>query len=471
MSAIGPFAIPILAVGAFAATLGWFGYQHMTRTPVAAPQFVVSDPAKSDPPRKEAAGGGAPEAKPARAMPAQEEGKPPQPPAPQPGGAGAASAPPESSQPGASSSAAVAVPAAPVAPAFDVVRVEPTGETVVAGRAAPGASVELLLNGTRQSRVVADPSGLFALVPDPLPPGTHELALQVTNGDGSKIRSPQSVTVVVAANRKDPPLVTITAPGQPAVVLSRPDAPTSVASARPSPDPDKPNGEGSAAGEGAKPAAESAPPAKPRRTVQIVSVETEGAGRLLVAGSAAPAAVVRLYLNDTFIAPASAGQDGRVSFSIERGMQPGSYKVRLDDIDPVSGQVRSRAEVPFEMPQQVASAAAPDEAPASGGPAGKPPAGRLASAGEGPGDPRHAVGSPPPDGSARPGAAVLVPKINTALVSRGDSLWAISKRAYGEGPRYTVIYGANAKQIRDPNLIYPGQVFVLPADNREGDAR
>ena len=469
MSAIGPFAIPILAVGAFAATLGWFGYQHMTRPPATPPQVAVAEPVKSDPPKKEAAGG-APEAKPARAAPAQEEGKPPPPAAPQT--AGAAAAPPESPQPGAPSSAASAVPAAPVAPAFDVVRVEPTGEIVVAGRAAPGASVELLLDGARQSRVVADPSGLFALVPDPLPPGTHELTLQVTNGDGSRIRSPQSVTVVVAANRKDPPLVTITAPGQPAVVLSRPDVPTSVASAKPSPDSGKPGAEGTAAGEGAKPEAESAPPAKQRRTVQIVSVETEGAGRLLVAGSAAPAAVVRLYLNDTFIAPASAGQDGRVSFSIERGMQPGSYKVRLDDIDPVSGQVRSRAEVPFEMPQQVAGATTADEAPAAGGPATEPPSGRLASAaGEGTGNPARAGSPPPAAGTSGPGAAVLVPKINTALVSRGDSLWAISKRAYGEGPRYTVIYGANAKQIRDPNLIYPGQVFVLPADNREGDAR
>ena len=59
---------------------------------------------------------------------------------------------------------------------------------------------------------------------------------------------------------------------------------------------------------------------------------------------------------------------------------------------------------------------------------------------------------------------VVIPNINTAIVSRGDNLWRISQRIYGKGLRYTVIYGANQEQIRNPDLIYPGQVFVLPGD-------
>ena len=55
-----------------------------------------------------------------------------------------------------------------------------------------------------------------------------------------------------------------------------------------------------------------------------------------------------------------------------------------------------------------------------------------------------------------------MPEVNTAIVSRGDSLWHISKRIYGRGIRYTVIFDANAPQIRNPDLIYPGQIFVLP---------
>jgi nucleoid-associated protein YgaU len=57
---------------------------------------------------------------------------------------------------------------------------------------------------------------------------------------------------------------------------------------------------------------------------------------------------------------------------------------------------------------------------------------------------------------------VVVPKITTTTVSRGDSLWRISRLAYGLGPRYAVIYKANREQIRNPDLIYPGQIFVLP---------
>ena len=59
---------------------------------------------------------------------------------------------------------------------------------------------------------------------------------------------------------------------------------------------------------------------------------------------------------------------------------------------------------------------------------------------------------------------VLVPEINTAIVTRGDNLWRISHRTYGDGLRYTVIYGGTRDQIRDPSLIYPGQSFVLPPD-------
>jgi nucleoid-associated protein YgaU len=59
---------------------------------------------------------------------------------------------------------------------------------------------------------------------------------------------------------------------------------------------------------------------------------------------------------------------------------------------------------------------------------------------------------------------VVIPDVNTAIVSRGDNLWRISHRIYGRGVRYTVIYGANQRQIRNPHRIYPGQVFVLPGD-------
>jgi len=52
----------------------------------------------------------------------------------------------------------------------------------------------------------------------------------------------------------------------------------------------------------------------------------------------------------------------------------------------------------------------------------------------------------------------------TTTVAAGDSLWRLSHLAYGAGTRYDVIYKANRGQIHNPNLIHPGQTFVLPAD-------
>jgi nucleoid-associated protein YgaU len=56
----------------------------------------------------------------------------------------------------------------------------------------------------------------------------------------------------------------------------------------------------------------------------------------------------------------------------------------------------------------------------------------------------------------------VIPEISTAAVTRGDSLWRISRLRLGKGTRYTIIYEANSSQIRNPNLIYPGQVLVMP---------
>jgi nucleoid-associated protein YgaU len=122
-------------------------------------------------------------------------------------------------------------------------------------------------------------------------------------------------------------------------------------------------------------------------------------------------------------------------------VRPGEYRIRLDDVDPVSGQVKSRAEVGFNVPAQVASAE--PEVPVTA--------------------PQNAA-KPAPEAQVAAAGTVVIPNINTAIVSRGDNLWRISQRIYGQGVRYTVIYGANQDQIRNPNLIYPGQVFVLPAN-------
>ena len=190
-------------------------------------------------------------------------------------------------------------------------------------------------------------------------------------------------------------------------------------------------------------------------------------------------------------------------------MRPGGYRVRLDDVDPVTGEVKSRAEVEFRVPGPLTVELPPAAQPYVTSAPPQPPrrpaemvetavpapppaaAGQPGASGEA-GMPRTALApqaalpeapvtvprlpdpaaataaAPAPAGAAgerqRDPATVVIPEINTASVSRGDNLWRISRRVYGRGVRYTVIYSANQDQIRSPRLIYPGQVFVLPPD-------
>ncbi|WP_274629443.1 LysM peptidoglycan-binding domain-containing protein [Arvimicrobium flavum] len=67
-------------------------------------------------------------------------------------------------------------------------------------------------------------------------------------------------------------------------------------------------------------------------------------------------------------------------------------------------------------------------------------------------------------------APALQPVASAVIIRRGDSLWRISKRVYGRGIRYSTIYLANQDQIRDPDLIWPGQVFNVPGKTEEGEA-
>lgn len=54
------------------------------------------------------------------------------------------------------------------------------------------------------------------------------------------------------------------------------------------------------------------------------------------------------------------------------------------------------------------------------------------------------------------------PKVKTYTVKSGDCLWNIAKKYYGNGAQYTKIYKANKGKIKNPNLIYPGQVLTIP---------
>jgi nucleoid-associated protein YgaU len=200
---------------------------------------------------------------------------------------------------------------------------------------------------------------------------------------------------------------------------------------------------------------------------KVVSIDAQDGGRLFVTARGAAGDSLRLYLNGTLIAPATVGRDGTVTFTIGRGVKPGAYTVRLDRVDPATGKVRDRAEVPFTAPGpghtegvEYASGGSDEARPFASAPATR---GRSGEAQSPPASTGSLATSTPP-GTEAGSSRVTVPGIETARIERGDNLWTISRRTYGEGVRYTLIYDANQDQIRDPDLIYPGQVLVLPSE-------
>jgi nucleoid-associated protein YgaU len=219
-------------------------------------------------------------------------------------------------------------------PVFDIARIERTGDAVIAGRAAPGAIVELLGSGKRLDRVVADPSGQFVMVPPRLPLGDYDLTLRSRQPDGKQATSKQSVVVALA------------------------------------------------------------------------------------------------------------------------------------EVDSNSGAVRSRAEVPFNIPETVRANRSVLNQAVESSQAHQPsqPPLQIAKRQDIAVLPHATAATPLSDGGSP--SAVVVPKIATTVVSAGDSLWRISRVTYGAGMRYAVVYKANQDQIRNPNRIYPGQIFVLPMKAR-----
>ena len=373
-------------------------------------------------------------------------------------------------------------------PRFDVVRVEPQGDVVVAGQAAPGSAVDLLVSGRVVARGQSDPGGHFAVLPPSLAPGDYMLTLRQGNG-AAGVESAQSVAVSVPGKGRGSVIVAVAEPGSPSKILSATPAipvsaipvsaipvraavaggsatvpPTPVPSAGSAPTPLSPAKSAAAQGSAlpSPPLANSTPvspastlPAAARGAsgtapggLAIRSVELENGHGFYASGAAASGSKLHLYLNGSHLADVVANAETAWSATIGKGMSAGHYVVRVDAAAD-GKRVTSRVEVPFDVPVAMAD---PQAAPAPF-PAGSQPAGAEARP------------SPLVSLTSVSTADAMIGEVRTAAVRAGDNLWDISRVRLGQGRRYTRIYAANQGQIRNPRLIYPGQVFVLPVQN------
>ncbi len=142
----------------------------------------------------------------------------------------------------------------------------------------------------------------------------------------------------------------------------------------------------------------------------ISTVDYDDRGNATISGQAAPGTTVRGYIDDRIAAEGIAGADGRWRLAPANPIDQGKHTLRVDRLAK-DGKPVARLELPFER-----------------------------------------VAVPPPTGS----------DTKRLYVVRGDNLWNIARAHYGVGWHHTKIFNANKDQIRDPDLIYPGQVFSLP---------
>jgi hypothetical protein len=168
-----------------------------------------------------------------------------------------------------------------------------------------------------------------------------------------------------------------------------------------------------------QPATPVAPELLGKVSLDIISYSDEGDVQL--AGRAGPDSLVRVYLDNSPVADIQAAGDGSWKGQLS-DIDPGIYTLRLDELD-AGGKVLSRLETPFkrESPEALQPPAAPEDSPAQ-----------------------------------------VTPAIRAVTVQKGDTLWAISRERYGDGLLYVRVFEANQEAIRDPDLIYPGQIFSIP---------
>lgn len=384
---------------------------------------------------------------------------------PSPAAPNAAATAPEqpAAQPQADATGALTPPSEPTSvPTFDVVVIEPSGEGVIAGRAAPGWEVSVQSGGTKVGEAKADLQGEWSVVLDkPLSAGDHALSLKITSPDGTRaLSSQESVRVAVGAvaNKAGAPAgvevaatPTMPAPEAPAPApaettpVSAPQAaaPTPAPAptpAQPAPVVAPPPSENPqvARADQAPPAAEgpratarskaSAPAPKPTLVFKTVDYVDAGAGTVTLSGFADPGAKVSIFSDNRLLAEVQADRDGIWRIVVQKKLGMGQHSFRAEQGGGAGALAQSamvtieRVEPKPEPPKQVAT---------SSGPAPAASAGKKESPG-------------------------------TYVIRQGDTLWAIAKRYLGSGLRYTSIFQDNRKVIRNPNLIHPKQELAVP---------
>ena len=333
----------------------------------------------------------------------------------------------------------------PKAPSFDVLRVEKDGSAVIAGSAPANSDVEIIDGDEVIAKVKSGPQGDFAIVLDkPLSVGTHELIIRATRQDEEPIYSQEAGIINIPEKESVQEVaVLVTKAGEASRILQTPIAKKEEPVAEPKVTESE--------------VTEPKVAATPKSTVVLEAAEVEG-GKIFIAGKGTIGSNVRLYLNNEKLGDALVNENGAFLYEGAKLLDAGTHKVRADVIDTSNGEVLARAEVNLLHEPTVVASAKPAQEDASVEIKLEEPAKTEA--------PAEATAPKEEEiETIRTGESVII--------RRGDNLWQLAVRTYGSGVRYTTIFDANQDQVRDPDLIYPGQVLKVPeaaAEQSNGNA-
>lgn len=383
-----------------------------------------------------------------------------------------------------------------ILPTFSVLRVETDGNAVIAGSGPADSEIELFDGEISIAKTASGSSGDFAFVLEkPLAPGLHQLTLVAKTPDGKELTSAQAGLVNVPLPQSKKELtVLVTEPGVASRVLIKPE-PEVVEKVDPVSEPEvevakveldniasdvskvevKTQTEDVSVSIKNSEVAGIQPDATPVAPVLIEAADVE-ADKLFIAGTGEAGMIVNLYLDGELLGKTNVSEKGAFLFEGRKRLSAGKYDIRADMSNSVSGKVVARAEVKLVHEPQVAEInPAPVETEQ---PVKKKKTISLLSLQGGAAktvEPKENKVKPElkeiaEDETLPPAEPETVEveeeKVirtgSSVIIRRGDNLWRVARRNYGAGIRYTTIFDANRDQVRNPDLIYPGQVLKVP---------
>lgn len=206
---------------------------------------------------------------------------------------------------------------------FDVVRVHPTGDTVMAGRAPPGSAVAILDGDARLGEVLADGRGEWVFLPDtPLAPGSHRLRLEIHTPGEPVLIADDEVLIIVPRPGED-------IAGRPGETGQQPLALRLSRSA------------GVPVGILQRPVSDGT-----EITLVIDAVDHDADRGTRLFGRGSPGAALRLYANDRLLGETTAAKDGSWQFALKEPLPAGPYSLRVEQ-GGEGGRVIARDAIPF----------------------------------------------------------------------------------------------------------------------------